>query len=59
MYSFHHSEMNHFTAPEVIQKQKHSFSADIWSLGGIIYEIVTEKPFPKGINQLHDSSELE
>jgi fused-like protein len=27
-------------APEIIEGKKHTFSADIWSLGCIIYELV-------------------
>merc|ERR1711964_968781 len=40
-----------FIAPEVVRKEKHTTSTDIWSLGVVIYNMITgEIPF-KGIDK--------
>ena len=41
-----------YKAPEVIQKANFSFASDLWSLGCILYELITGKcPFPGEINK--------
>ena len=33
-----------YMAPEMVESQDYSFKADIWSLGCVIYEMITLKP---------------
>jgi serine/threonine protein kinase len=48
-----------YTAPEIILNQPHSFSADYWSLGILIYEFVYgEPPFHQETEQETDHCAL-
>ncbi|KAK6285883.1 hypothetical protein POUND7_012062 [Theobroma cacao] len=41
-----------YMAPEIIQNQKYDAKADLWSVGAILFQLVTGKPPFNGNNQL-------
>lgn len=41
-----------YMAPEIIQNQKYDAKADLWSVGAILYQLVTGRPPFEGNNQI-------
>jgi 3-phosphoinositide dependent protein kinase-1 len=42
-----------FVAPEIIEGKESSYCADLWSLGVIIYQLLTGKSLFKGASQFY------
>jgi len=43
-------------APEMLSVQSHDFKCDIWSMGVILYEMITKRfPFPATVNYVNQS----
>jgi len=41
-------------APEMLSVQSHDFKCDIWSMGVILYEMITKRfPFPATVNYIN------
>lgn len=40
----------YYMAPELIKNQEYTSLVDVWSLGAIMYELVTNKPLFDGIS---------
>ncbi|GAB2296586.1 Serine/threonine-protein kinase ATG1a [Dionaea muscipula] len=43
-----------YMAPEIIQNQKYDAKADLWSVGAILFQLVTWRPPFGGNNQIED-----
>jgi len=46
----------YYMAPEMLSVQSHDFKCDIWSMGVILYEMITKRfPFPATVNYVNQS----
>ncbi|XP_076381269.1 serine/threonine-protein kinase Nek5 isoform X2 [Megalopta genalis] len=49
----------YYMAPEIFERQCYDFKCDIWSMGVVLYEMVTKRhPFPATLDEFQDAADI-